>query len=559
MMRALTSMKIGSRLLLGSGVALLLMFGLAISSTWNQSALGGISADAFHAQQSAWLLSQIDRTSMAIHGEIANMIMDEDNAKQESRQDTVRAMVERRQQIMERLKATWSTGPQQAQLTTLNESIADLHETNQKVLKLLVHTARAEAHVLFATASRPKLDKLVNFLATLSSAYVNEANAASEQAASRLLSARWSIIVFASLAMTIVAFIDRRMGQSIVVPIGQMAITLSELAGGDLTRSMPEALLARKDEIGSLAKQVQALSENLRLMVNDVSGSAMTLSTASTVMSNTAQELTTGSKSVASLAATAATAAEESSASTHSIATAMEQATGRLSSVAAATEQMSSTVGEIASNAEKARAISSEATQQAQTVSSMMNDLGRAAQDIGKVTETITSISAQTNLLALNATIEAARAGAAGKGFAVVANEIKELAQQTAAATEDIKGKISGIQASTGSSIRDIERIAQVIKDVGELISSIATAIEEQSTVTHDIANNIAQATSGVKDASERITHTASASQSIANDIAGMTTTVSELVASGESLHGSSSDLNELAQMLSERVGKFTV
>jgi methyl-accepting chemotaxis protein len=558
-MKLPTNLKMSSRLMLGSGAALIVMLGLTVSSIWTQSALGEIGGSAFSAQQRAWLLSQIDRDSGAIHGEIASMLLDKDDALQDARQDTVRTILARRHQTMERLKAIGISVQQQAQIATLEESIADLHETNQNVVKLLAHTARTEAYSLFATASRPKLNKLASLIASLSNAYAKDADGASEQAVSYLHSARWFFIVFGALSIALIALLNRRMGTSIIVPLVQTVATVSEQVGGDLTRSMPEALLARKDELGLLAQAVQALGENLRATVNDVSSGAMVLTTSATVMSNTAQELSSGCKNVADLANTVAAAAEESSANTNSVAAAMEQTTTNLSSVAAATEQMSATVGEIASNAEKARSISSEATRQAQAVSSMMNELGRAARDIGKVTETITSISAQTNLLALNATIEAARAGAAGKGFAVVANEIKELAHQTAAATEDIKSKISGIQASTGSSVSDIERIAQVIKDVGDIVSSIATAIEEQSTVTRDIAGNIAQATGGVKDASERVAQTASVSQSIAKDIAGVTATVTDLVASSANLHGSSSDLKELAQMLSDRVGKFKV
>ena len=136
------------------------------------------------------------------------------------------------------------------------------------------------------------------------------------------------------------------------------------------------------------------------------------------------------------------------------------------------------------------------------------------------MTETITNISAQTNLLALNATIEAARAGTAGKGFAVVANEIKELAKQTAEATEDIKARIAGIQNSTGTAITDIGQITTVIRDVGTIVTSIAAAIEEQATVTKDVAGNIAQASSGVREANERVSQTAEVSKSIARDIA---------------------------------------
>jgi methyl-accepting chemotaxis protein len=527
------------------------------SSIWAQSALDEIDNEALRAQQRSWLLLRIDRDSAAIQGEIANMLVDQDSSQRESQAAEIRTMIEHRRETMERLKASGGFAQQRAQVDAIGDAIAELRETNQKVVRSLTSGEHAEALALFSIGSRPKLEKLAKMVAALDSEYVKEANDTEQRADAFVRSNRWLLIGIGAVAMLLAAFLTRSTGRSVSVPIGRTVSTISELASGDLTRSMPEDLLARKDEIGLLAQAVQALGDNLRGTVGDVSNGAMTLSLASAEMSSTAEKLSSGSKGVATLAKTVASAAEESSASTTSVAAAMEQTTNNLSSVATATEEMSATVGDIASNAEKARAISSDATQQAQAVSAMMNDLGKAANDIGKVTEAITSISAQTNLLALNATIEAARAGSAGKGFAVVANEIKELAHQTAAATEDIKTKIAGIQACTGSTIGDIEKIALVIKEVGEIVSSIAAAIEEQSTVTRDVASNIAQATSGVKDASERIANAASASQSIAKDIAEVTSTVTELMAGSENLHGSACDMRDLAQGLTERVGKF--
>jgi hemerythrin-like metal-binding protein len=186
-----------------------------------------------------------------------------------------------------------------------------------------------------------------------------------------------------------------------------------------------------------------------------------------------------------------------------------------------------------------------------------MKQLGSAAQEIGKVTETITSISSQTNLLALNATIEAARAGAAGKGFAVVANEIKELAQQTATATEEIKGRISGIQSSTGAAIADVDKIAGVIREVGEIVATIATAIEEQASVTRDMARNIAEATGGVKDANQRVSQTAAVSQEIARDIASVNTASGEMTTASQQVQASAMDLSQLAEQLKAMVGRF--
>jgi methyl-accepting chemotaxis protein len=181
----------------------------------------------------------------------------------------------------------------------------------------------------------------------------------------------------------------------------------------------------------------------------------------------------------------------------------------------------------------------------------VMKELGDAAQDIGKVTETITSISSQTNLLALNATIEAARAGAAGKGFTVVASEIKELAKQTDVATSEIKEKISAMQNSTAIALADIDKIVQVIRDVNETVMSIASATQEQATVTQDIAGNITQASTGVRDANSRVAQISMVSGNIAREIGEL---------SGNSGHNGSVSavaLSHMAAQLNQIVSQF--
>jgi methyl-accepting chemotaxis protein len=328
------------------------------------------------------------------------------------------------------------------------------------------------------------------------------------------------------------------------------------MAAGDLTQTIE---VKQKDEIGVLAEALNDMAAHIRSMFRDISGGVQTLTSASKELSAVSDQTASGVRNVSEKAATVATSAEEMSANTVSVAVSMEEASTNLASVASATEEMSATVAEIASNSEKARAISEQATAQAQTISELMLQLGQAAREIGKVTETITDISSQTNLLALNATIEAARAGAAGKGFAVVANEIKELARQTAEATEDIKTKIAGVQTSAGSAITDIEKIAGVIKDVGSIVASIAAAIEEQAAVTRDVAGNIAQASLGVKEANERVAQTASVSQSIAHDISGVNTAVGEIRQGGEQVQASAAELSRLSEQLRALVSRFTI
>lgn len=342
-------------------------------------------------------------------------------------------------------------------------------------------------------------------------------------------------------------------------PVRRLADGLRTMAGGDFTVKLVEKDLKRGDEIGQLSMAAETLIENIRGMITEIAGNSHTVASSATELSEISAQASQSVKTMTEKTSSAAAAAEESSANTTSVAVTMEQATANLTSVASATEEMSATIGEIAANSEKARAISSDAANQATAVSALMQHLGQAAREIGQVTETITEISSQTNLLALNATIEAARAGAAGRGFAVVANEIKELAKQTAQATEDIKAKIGGVQTSAGGAIVDIEKITGVIGDVGQIIASIATAIEEQSAVTRDVAGNIAEASAGVRESNERVAQTALVSKNMAQDLARVAAAAGEIRAGGDQIQSSAAELSKLAEQLKELVGRFKV
>jgi methyl-accepting chemotaxis protein len=558
-MNGMANMRIGKRLSVGFGAVTLMMLATAFVSIWAQNALSEIDAVSVRTQQRAFLAAQASENMIGVGREIAVALIIRDRAQREARQEKLRSYREGYQKSLEAFK---EMGPSARELLLLDRIAgitSDAKEANRRVTELTLAGRDVEGASLFITDSFPKMDKGLDVVSELKSVCAAESRDAQEKGRGFVSSTRRILIAVSLVALALAVYFGLSVTRSISDPIGTTVKTLREVAKGDLTVETPAELLARKDEAGDLARSTQDLSKNLRAMIGEVGSGASTLAMASGEMASIAEVISTGNKEVAVLANTVAAAAEESSANTASIAGDLEGTTSKLTSVAGATEEMSATVGEIASNAEKARAISSDATSQAQSISATMKDLGRAAQDIGKVTETITSISAQTNLLALNATIEAARAGAAGKGFAVVANEIKELAQQTAAATEDIKSRISGIQASTGGAMGDIEKIADVIREVGQIVASIAAAIEEQSTVTKDVAANIAQASSGVKEANERVSQTASVSQSIAKDIANVNNTVATLVSGSEQVRTGASDLTSLAEQLKERVAQFKI
>jgi methyl-accepting chemotaxis protein len=367
-------------------------------------------------------------------------------------------------------------------------------------------------------------------------------------------------LILGSLAAIIPAVVGGFMlTRSIVKPLSVVVAHLGEVARGDLSKDALAELQARGDEIGLLARAKQLMIVNLRQMVADLSSGVELLSSSSTELSASSVQMSAGGRDASEKAHSVAAAAEEMTANVTSVAAGMEQTTTNLSSVASATEEMTATIGEIAGNSEKARRITEEANRQAAHISEQMNHLGKAAQEIGKVTETITEISSQTNLLALNATIEAARAGSAGKGFAVVANEIKELAQQTAAATEDIKSRIAGVQSSTAGSIAEIGKVSRVIHEVSDIVAAIAAAIEEQATVTKDIARNVGEATSGVRDANVRVAQSSQVTQSIAREIAGVDQATRTMADGSEHVRASAADLSKLADALQGTVAKFQI
>ncbi len=326
--------------------------------------------------------------------------------------------------------------------------------------------------------------------------------------------------------------------RAMIVYLQNMARVFENMAQNDLREDVTP--ISERDAMGRFFSKMIV---NLRDSIGQVAQNGASLS-------NISGQLGSKTNIVAA-------AAEELSANTTSVAAGVEQANTNLHAVAVAVEEMTATAGEIAKNSEKAHATTERAAEQVDQFSLVMRDLGQSAQEIGKVTETITRISSQTNLLALNATIEAARAGAAGKGFAVVASEIKELAKQTSEATNVIKEKINTIQGSTAGAVADIDKIVQVIRDVNEIVMSIAAAIREQTTVTQDIAGNIAQASNGVRDASTRVAETAIVTSSIAQEIAELSgvaevntgpRSANELAASVTTLVNMSQSLQEICK-----------
>jgi methyl-accepting chemotaxis protein len=325
---------------------------------------------------------------------------------------------------------------------------------------------------------------------------------------------------------------------------------------GDLTKRIS---IRSKDELATLGELFNLFMEKIQNIIRQLSGDAQNIDVSSNELVSVAKDMTQNANGTADMAGKVTTAAEDMSSNLNSVAAAMEESSTNAHMVASAAEEMNATINEIAKNAENARVISGNAATKASEVEAGMSVLNKAAQSIGKVTDTIAEISDQTNLLALNATIEAARAGEAGKGFAVVANEIKELANQTVRATSDIRSQIDNVQNNTNSTLTAIHEVSGVIRDVNDIVATIATAVTQQSAATQEIVSNITSLSLGIREANENVSQGSAAAGNITREIGGVNAATVQMKQSSDLVMQSASRMSSMAEALKRIVHTFKV
>ena len=362
-------------------------------------------------------------------------------------------------------------------------------------------------------------------------------------------------ILLAAAAVVAVALIITR---SLIRPIEATVETLRDIAQGegDLTRRLDENQIG---ELGDMAKYFNQFSVRIHDIICGIAGNATTLSESSLQLTQSASHLSAGALQSKTQSATVSSAAEELSINMQNMAHSTNDMSGSIGTVASAMEEMRTAISEVAENAEQSSEVASQAAAAAEVSNARVGDMGSAADEIGKVIEVIEDIAEQTNLLALNATIEAARAGDAGKGFAVVATEVKELAKQTATATEDIRQRIEVMQKSTGEAVDSIEQISDVIGRVNELSTMIASSVEEQSVTTQQIVGHISSTTDLAKTVARGVAESAEASREITENISHVDGVLQETAEGAEQSQASGSELNRLASEMSGLVSQFRV
>ena len=364
----------------------------------------------------------------------------------------------------------------------------------------------------------------------------------------------WMMVIVTVLVILVITLLAFMITRSITYPVNKSTRFAQRISEYDFTELLD---MNQDDEIGILSRALNLMVTNLKKMIGQIAEGVETLSASSTELSAISRQMSANASLTYDQSSNVAVSAEQMSVSMASIAAAAEQASGNVNMVAAASEEMTATINEIAKSAEKARVMTNRAVSDAQGASETVHNLGKAAHEIGKVTETIADISDQTNLLALNATIEAARAGDAGRGFAVVANEIKDLAKQTAGATQEIKNKIDGIQETTSGTVARIQQISCVINDINEIVSSIAAAVEEQSITTNDIAGSVLHAAQGIHEVTQNVAESSQVAQTIAKDITGVNHAAEEISVNSTQVNMSAEDLRKLARDLKDMVDQF--
>jgi methyl-accepting chemotaxis protein len=408
-----------------------------------------------------------------------------------------------------------------AELRTFDAGYAELERLLESQAIPALQSNNLAALTGDASKTGPMYLDLDKALADRQAAAAATAAARYEQSQSDFTTARNTVIGVVLLTVLIAVAAGLLLSRTISGSLRRSMVAINQVADGDLTVQVDSDLA---DETGEIARALNRMVDRMAATVAGITATAGRLATTSGSLSTVSSRLMAATDKAANQATTASAASGEVSAS--------------VNTVASGTEEMESSIREIAGNATQAANMAAEAAAVAADTDTTVTQLGASSAEIGQVIAVITSIAEQTNLLALNATIEAARAGEAGKGFAVVANEVKELAAETSRATGDIRKRITAIQSDADAVTGAIARITQVIGQITSYQTTIASAVEEQTVTTNEIARNVGDAANGSAAVAISISSAADASHDTSTGASDVRDSARDLADQAEELSG---------------------
>jgi methyl-accepting chemotaxis protein len=413
-------------------------------------------------------------------------------------------------------------------VTQLTAAWADFQRDRQSVMDAALRNDNTAVERIRDTTVDPEADKAGEIVDSLADRDIANAKSSAAKATVTYHDARTITVVFLIVGLLLAVAFGLFVSRSIVGALRRVSEVVEAIARRDLTRI---AGMSSRDEIGRMARQLDTAATGLRETVGHLDGNSQTLAGAATELSAVTEQIAGNAEQTNSRASLVASAAEEVSAN--------------IATVSAGSEQMGASIREIASSAADAALVAQSAVGIAVQANESVSRLGQSSAEIGDVVKLITAIAEQTNLLALNATIEAARAGEMGKGFAVVAAEVKDLAQETAKATEEISRRVQGIQTDTGGAVEAIGKITDIVEKINGYSATIASAVEEQTATTSEISRSVSEAATGAEQIATNIAGVASAAQATNAGI-------------GQS-HQSTQELARMSEELRRTVTQFTV
>lgn len=418
-------------------------------------------------------------------------------------------------------------GPNAAALRRATTAFATYVHQASQINALFAAGGAARARRALTITGQLSIASVTKPLDTLNNAMRRTRDALDSSSLSSASSARTLTMVLGLVALVLAILIVLAVVRSVTRPLGEAVAVLETVAAGDLTA---KANIDSSDEIGRMAAALNVALERLRDTMSSIGEHSRSLAGASEELSSVSTQM--------------AGSAEETSAQASVVSATAEQVSSSVQTIATGTEEMSASIKEISRSANEATRIANEGVAVAQTTNDTVAQLGRSTTEVGDIVKVITTIAEQTNLLALNATIEAARAGEAGKGFAIVANEVKDLAQQTATATDDIAVKIEAIQTDSQAVIDAIGEISRIMEQINEAQTTIASAVEEQAATTGEIGRTLGEAATGSTD--------------IAQNIAGVAGAARDASSGASDAQRAAGELARMAGELDRLVGQFS-